>query len=164
MMMYITKTRKHLLVTGTPVFDKKGEIELVIVNERDITQLNKLKEALTQSRQMAEKVRDKLAEITQLEVQKKAIIAESDQMHKVLQTAMKLSQVEASNILIQGESATGKGLVAKFIHNSSRRKKEPFIQINCGALPEGLLEAELFGYEMGAFTGANQKGKAGADI
>lgn len=161
MMMYITKTRKHLLVTGTPVFDKENEIELVIVNERDITQLNKLKGALTQSRQMAEKVRDKLVEITQLEVQKKQIIAESDQMHKVLQIAMKLAQVEASNILIQGESGTGKGLVAKFIHNSSKRKKEPFIQINCAALPEGLLEAELFGYEKGAFTGANQKGKAG---
>jgi len=59
------------------------------------------------------------------------------------------------------ESGTGKGLLAKFIHHSSLRRKKPFIQINCAALPETLLEAELFGYERGAFTGAREQGKAG---
>jgi transcriptional regulator with PAS, ATPase and Fis domain len=63
--------------------------------------------------------------------------------------------------LILGESGTGKGLLAKFIHKNSNRIKKPFIQINCATLPENLLEAELFGYEKGAFTGARQEGKAG---
>jgi len=63
--------------------------------------------------------------------------------------------------MILGESGTGKGLLAKFIHKNSKRKKKPFIQINCAALPETLLEAELFGYEKGAFTGARQQGKVG---
>jgi transcriptional regulator with PAS, ATPase and Fis domain len=69
--------------------------------------------------------------------------------------------MEASNILILGETGTGKGLLAKFIHQTSDRKKKPFIQINCAALPETLLEAELFGYEKGAFTGARERGKIG---
>jgi transcriptional regulator with PAS, ATPase and Fis domain len=69
--------------------------------------------------------------------------------------------MEASNILILGETGTGKGLLAKFIHQFSHRKNKPFIQINCAALPETLLEAELFGYEKGAFTGAREHGKIG---
>ena len=78
-----------------------------------------------------------------------------------MSTAAKLSISEISNILILGESGTGKGFLTKFMHNSSKRRKKPFIQINCAALPENLLEAELFGYKKGAFTGACEKGKAG---
>jgi transcriptional regulator with PAS, ATPase and Fis domain len=69
--------------------------------------------------------------------------------------------MEVTGILILGESGTGKGLLAKFIHNCGKREKKPFIQINCAALPENLLEAELFGYEKGAFSGAGSKGKPG---
>ena len=78
-----------------------------------------------------------------------------------MRVALKLAQMEVSNILIQGESGTGKGLLAKFIHRNSPRHNKPFIQINCATIPENLLEAELFGYEKGAFTGAHQRGKAG---
>jgi transcriptional regulator with PAS, ATPase and Fis domain len=89
------------------------------------------------------------------------IIAKSEEMRQVLRIAVKLAKMEASNILILGETGTGKGLLAKFIHQYSNRKKKPFIQINCAALPETLLEAELFGYEKGAFTGAREHGKIG---
>jgi len=65
------------------------------------------------------------------------------------------------NILLLGESGTGIGLIAQFIHKNSKRAGSPFIPINCAALPESLLEAELFGFEKGAFTGAGAKGKIG---
>ena len=64
-------------------------------------------------------------------------------------------------VLLQGETGVGKTLVAQFIHNASGRAKEPFLALNCGALPENLIEAELFGYAPGAFTGAGPKGKRG---
>src|SRR5690606_5378443 len=64
-------------------------------------------------------------------------------------------------ILLQGESGTGKEEFARAIHNASLRNNAPFITVNCGAIPENLLESELFGYEKGAFTGANSSGKPG---
>ncbi|GAE45437.1 sigma-L-dependent transcriptional regulator [Mesobacillus boroniphilus JCM 21738] len=65
------------------------------------------------------------------------------------------------SILIRGESGTGKELFAHSIHQLSSRSKKPFIKVNCGAIPENLLESELFGYEEGAFTGAKKGGKKG---
>ncbi len=160
-MQYIQKTGRHLLSTGTPVFDEQGEISLVVVNERDMTQLNAIRAQLEQTHMVTEKIKDELAELSMLELKDQEIVAESEPMRQVLRVALKLANIDASNILILGESGVGKGLLAKFIHKSSKRSKKPFIQINCAALPESLLEAELFGYERGAFTGAREKGKVG---
>jgi TyrR family helix-turn-helix protein len=74
--------------------------------------------------------------------------------------ALRLSQVE-STILVEGESGVGKEVFAEMVHNSGPRKDHPFIKINCGAIPDQLLESELFGYVSGAFTGARKQGKAG---
>jgi TyrR family helix-turn-helix protein/PAS domain S-box-containing protein len=161
MLQYVEKTGKYILSTGTPAFDDKGNVFLVVVNERDMTRLNELLEQLNQTRLVSNKYKDKLTELGMLELKKQEIIAESEEMRQVLRIALKIAQMEASNILIQGESGTGKGLLAKFIHRNSPRHNKPFIQINCATIPENLLEAELFGYEKGAFTGARQSGKAG---
>jgi PAS domain S-box-containing protein len=160
-MMYQKKTRKHLLVTGTPVLDAQGKVSLVIVNERDITQLDTLKQELQKSRRVTERYRHELAELSMLELREQEIVAESKAMRQVLRIGLKLANLEVSNILLLGESGTGKGLLSKFIHQNGKRSNKPFIQINCAALPESLLEAELFGYEKGAFTGASRQGKAG---
>jgi PAS domain S-box-containing protein len=150
-----------LLVTGTPVFDDQHNIVFVVVNERDISLIESMRKQLAFARQESEKIKDELTGLSLLELKDNNIVAESDSMKHTLKLALKLSAINASNILIQGESGTGKGLLAKFIHQYSAGSKKPFVQINCAALPENLLEAELFGYEKGAFTGANEKGKLG---
>jgi len=161
LMQYIRKTGRFLLATGTPAFDENGQIYLVVVNERDMTDLNAMREELEQNQMVTEKFKDELAELSMLELKGQQMVAESRQMRQILRMALKLAHIGASNILLLGESGTGKGLLAKFIHQSSERSGNPLIQINCAALPENLLEAELFGYERGAFTGAREQGKAG---
>ncbi|WP_404332200.1 sigma 54-interacting transcriptional regulator [Mesobacillus maritimus] len=88
------------------------------------------------------------------------IIYQTPIMKKNIEKAKRYAQTD-STILIIGETGTGKELFAQSIHNYSNRNNSPFVAINCGALPENLLESELFGYEDGAFTGANKKGKKG---
>lgn len=150
-----------LLVTGTPVFDDNENLAFVVVNERDISLVETMQEELERARLESEKMKDELKQLTLLELTQNDIVAQSNSMKQTLRIALKLAIIDASNILIQGESGTGKGLLAKFIHKNSGRSNKPFIQINCAALPENLLEAELFGYVKGAFTGASEHGKTG---
>lgn len=87
------------------------------------------------------------------------IIASSKKMHQVLEMVKKIAESEASIVLLQGESGTGKDLLAQAIHYLSRCKQGSYLAINCSAIPENLLESELFGYEKGAFTDAKQQKK-----
>jgi len=89
------------------------------------------------------------------------IIGVSQRMKEVLELAEKLAQSSETTVLIEGETGTGKELLAEYIHFLSPRSSFPFIPINCGAIPKDLFESELFGYEKGAFTGALEKGKMG---
>ncbi len=85
------------------------------------------------------------------------MVVESAVMKQVVHFARRVAASEASTVLIEGESGTGKDLVAKYLHYQSRRRSEPLLVINCAAIPETLLESELFGYEKGAFTDARQQ-------
>ena len=87
-------------------------------------------------------------------------IGEDPAMNEVKRLAYKASQTDF-NVIITGESGTGKELIAQAIHNDSQRKNRPFVGVNCAAIPENLLESELFGYVGGAFTGADKNGKIG---
>ncbi|MGB5986084.1 MAG: sigma-54 factor interaction domain-containing protein [Desulfobacterales bacterium] len=86
------------------------------------------------------------------------IIGDSPPLTKVIKLAKKFAGVDSS-ILIEGESGTGKEVFAQAIHSASHRRKEPFVAVNCGAIPDSILESELFGYQAGAFTGARRQGK-----
>ncbi len=144
--------RLDILATATPLFSG-GEIALVVVTERDITDLTKLQADLARYEQEVEYYKSQSAVQTD-------IVFNSTLMAELLQVALRIAVTDAT-VLIQGESGTGKSMLAKFIHKNSPRSSQPFIEINCGAIPDNLLESELFGYEKGAFTGANDRGKAG---
>jgi len=160
-LLHVLKTDRYVMSTGMPVMDQDGNILLVVVQELDITTLKNLQGQLDELRVLAEKYKDELSHLNLLDIKTQGIISESKEMKQVLNVVLKLARFDVSNILIQGESGTGKGLIAQFIHNSGKRKRNPFIQVNCAALPETLLEAELFGFEKGSFTGAGVKGKIG---
>jgi two-component system response regulator AtoC len=89
--------------------------------------------------------------------QKREVICESGPMREVINFVRRVAASEATTILLEGENGTGKDLVAKTLHYQSLRQAEPFISINCAAIPETLLESELFGYEKGAFTDARSQ-------
>ncbi|MFP4085523.1 MAG: sigma 54-interacting transcriptional regulator [Desulfobacteraceae bacterium] len=154
------KDGKRILVTGNPVFDDKGEVELVVVNERDITNLNKLRNELEESRALASRYRSELSLKTKEQDLLSETVLQDEAMKRVFNRAIKVAQVD-STVLIQGETGVGKGFFARLIHRASPRKDGPFIRVDCGAIPETLIESELFGYEKGAFTGARTEGKPG---
>ncbi len=161
MLQYLSKNRRYLLVTATPILDEKGRLSQVVVTDRDMTELKGMWEHLDHTLMLQGCSQNELLKKGILEVKGGKVVAESEAMQRVLMIALRLGQLSVSNILLLGESGTGKGLLAKFIHENSPRNSQPFIQVNCAALPEGLVEAELFGYEKGAFTGAKHSGKIG---
>ncbi|USK31935.1 sigma 54-interacting transcriptional regulator [Bacillus sp. F19] len=155
-----TNKGKKLLVTGIPVYNEEGELYRVVSYSHDITELADYKNFLITMEEEMERVKSELDLLRSKQLYDAGIIAKSDEMQKVISTSLQVSEVDV-NVLILGESGVGKSLLAKFIHNKSDRKSGPFIEVNCGAIPDSLVEAELFGYEAGAFTGANRKGKIG---
>lgn len=161
------KTNLKMLISGNPIFDEQGKIKKVVVVDRDITNLwdmQKQLEASQQQMQAAEAAkRKKNREIEHLrttDLKNKNLIGRSPAMQEVLQ---KIQQVASSDVtvLITGETGTGKEVVANEIYLNSPRHEEPFIKVNCSAIPSNLLESELFGYEKGAFTGASPNGRFG---
>jgi PAS domain S-box-containing protein len=154
---------KEVLVTGNPVYNEQGKIEFIVTNVRDISELNRLKLDLQQSKALAQKyineIKDfKMKEKMQLLLD--GIIAHSREMIQVLRLVQKVARVD-STVLLLGESGVGKEVIAKLIHRASDRAQGPLIKVNCAAIPQHLLESELFGYEKGAFTGADSRGKPG---
>ena len=151
---------RKLISIGTPVFDQAGELIRVVVSERDITEIDTLQRELENQEAIKDQYRHQMLEMQQTELEQRKIIARSPNMIKALRQAMRVATADSS-VLILGESGVGKGVIADMIHHNSRRADRPLIKINCGAIPESLVEAELFGYEKGAFTGANTGGKPG---
>ncbi|WP_227937415.1 sigma-54 interaction domain-containing protein [Alkalihalobacillus deserti] len=147
---------KEIFTTSRPVVDQKENVICYIATFRDLVELNELHQEHQIQREMDYQ---ELQELRSLFLSTEEIVTNSLKIKKVLEKAVKVAKSDAT-VLINGESGVGKELVAKTIHNTSIRAENPYIQINCGAIPETLIEAELFGYEKSAFTGADRP-KAG---
>lgn len=152
-----TAGNRKLLVTGKPIFDETGNIKRVINISKDITEIENLKEELKNKEELVKTVRDQLRHQNG---NQEILIGSSTKMQEVVRLMEHIAPFQTT-ILLQGETGVGKSMFARFIHNNSLHKEMPFIQINCGAIPEELLESELFGYVPGAFTGALREGKEG---
>ncbi|KQU27292.1 transcriptional regulator [Bacillus sp. Leaf13] len=154
---------KEVIATGNPIFDESGEISYVITNVRDISELSRLKIELQQSRKLTQKYIDEIEDLRKKELvqaHSNGIVAQSKEIIKVFHLAKKVAKVD-STVLVLGESGVGKEVIVTYLHQFSDRSKNPFIKVNCAAIPKDLLESELFGYEKGAFTGADSRGKPG---
>lgn len=154
-----SKERK-IVVTATPVFDEKGEIKLVVSFSRDITEMVELQKQYMQLENKIEQYTEEINQLRQKAALEDGVIGKSRQMVDILETIHRVADFDA-NILFLGPSGVGKTMLSKIVHQQSKRNKGPFIDINCAAIPEHLLESELFGYERGSFTGAGSKGKVG---
>lgn len=135
----------HFIKTAVPIKDENGNIVTVVDTFRKIKRVNKFLNEMTGA---------------YANFSFEDIIGSSTKLQECINTA-KSAAGSLSNVLITGESGTGKELIAHSIHNFSDRRKQPFVSINCGAIPRELLESELFGYEPGSFTGASTKGRIG---
>lgn len=154
------KTGKRALVSSTPIFDEAGNITMVVTNVRDVSALQLLKSQMEHSKRLTDKY---LSEIEAMRLQvlgTEELIAHDEKMLETLKLAKRVAQVDTT-VLVLGETGVGKEEVAKFIHKSSNRRDQNFIKVNCGAIPEQLIESELFGYEKGSFSGADVNGKPG---
>jgi PAS domain S-box-containing protein/TyrR family helix-turn-helix protein len=158
--MQESRSGKLTLTTGNPVVDANGKIIRVVCNVRDITELNLLKQKLEKEQGLSQHYENQLRAMRLKYTGKEKLVVTSTKMRNLIDMVIRLASFE-STILITGESGTGKELIAETIHYNSTRKNKPLIKVNCGAIPENLLESELFGYEAGAFTGARKEGKPG---
>jgi PAS domain S-box-containing protein len=155
-----TKTGRRLLVIGTPIKDETGKIVRIVNVSRDITEVDNLQSELENMREMTERYRKELLILKSKTLELNQFVYRSAEMDKVFSLVKKVAEVQSS-VLINGETGVGKEVITNLIHELSYRKNMPLIKINCAAIPESLMESELFGYEKGAYTGANKEGKVG---
>lgn len=151
------KTERLRIVTGVPIFRKDGDIQNVITFLQDVNDFNNLYHELEYHQSMIPSPR---MDIMPAMSHDRRIIAESPAMKHLLEAAAMIAKTD-STVLLYGESGAGKEVVAHYIRDHCGRKNKPFIEVNCAAFTESLLESELFGYEKGTFTGALKSGKPG---
>lgn len=149
---------KEAMVTSTPLYDEDNEMILIVSNVRDLTVLNTLHDELKKTKKLAKKFEKEL-NLIKTKTDDEFCKMHSKQMHQLEQLVLKIAKVDLE-VLITGDTGIGKTALAKHIHSLSNRSKRKFLHINCSAIPESLLESELFGFEEGAFTGA-KKAKSG---
>jgi len=158
--LQLAPSTKVIVVTGND--ERENAIKAVAMGAYDFYQkpvdIDVLSLIIARAFQLEQLEKENLSLQKNTDEPLKGIIATSDEMQKLSRMIEKVSPTNAT-ILLLGESGTGKEVLAKAIHGLSRRAKKPFVAVNCAAIPDNLLESELFGYEKGAFTGATKQTK-----
>lgn len=149
----------EIIVTGIPYIEN-GKIQMVVCCEREVKELEIMKQQLQMNKEKLARYESELAYLRSVLANEVDLVLESREMKQVVELALTAAKY-GSRVLIEGETGVGKEVIAKIIYRNGIRKNAPFIAVNCGAIPENLLESELFGYEKGAFTGASEKGRKG---
>lgn len=149
---------RRLVLTAAPLPGTAPPWVLGLV--RDITELERLQREVERLRTTQERYRQELEGLRHTWAEREDFVAVSKPMEQVLELVRRVARVD-STVLLLGESGVGKGVFARTLHRLSGRAARPFVTLDCAAIPESLLESELFGYEAGAFTGARREGKPG---
>ena len=156
----VKTVNKQVLLTGVPIFDAEENLKYVVANDHDSAYIRRLQEQFDTLQAAKSKDDAEIRYLRGLQNGQRELCFRSKAMGRIMELVEQIAPVNAT-VLITGESGTGKEVIADAIYQRSSRVNKPFIKINCAAIPPQLLESELFGYEEGAFTGANKKGKMG---
>lgn len=142
---FITRDGRHMLCTATPLLNSSGDVDFIISTVRFLEDITSIRQQLVNNTSPAF-------------INERDFIASSPQMLHLISMLEKVAQTDLS-VILRGETGVGKSFLAKHIHNRSLRAESQFVAINCAAVPPSLCEAEFFGYEKGAFTGADKTKK-----
>ncbi len=151
---------RKIVVTAVPIKEDNGKISKVFSFSHDITEFLELQEQYRSLEKKVELYSARIQELKNRNTNINAVIGKSKGIQKVIELINKVAKFD-TNIFISGETGVGKTMFARIIHSKSNRSGETLVEVNCGAIPESLLESELFGYEKGSFTGAKKEGKIG---
>lgn len=155
-----TNNGRIVMATGIPVLGPDRKIIRVISFSHDLTEIEQLKEDYEQLQMKMKRYETEIEALRFKDTNLDGIIIQSPAMKKIWHLISRMETSDAS-VVLYGESGVGKSIFARAFHRYSNRSKHAFIEVNCGAIPENLFESEIFGYEPGAFTGADRKGKPG---
>lgn len=158
--LQFTGANKYLMCTAIPIKDAENNIVKIISYTRDVTKYEALKDEYLKLEDTLKLYSAELEQLRQTRNVFPSVIGSSKTIKNITSIVNKISKFDA-NVLFTGDSGVGKTMFAKLMHSKSHRNTGPFLEINCGAIPDNLLESELFGYEKGAFTGASKEGKPG---
>jgi transcriptional regulator with PAS, ATPase and Fis domain len=151
---------KPCVVSTLPIEQENNRKGVVVKIYEDLDQLADIMQQLNRINMQLSYYKDELYKINGTSYTLNSIVCKDERMAKLKSQVLQIARSH-STVLVTGESGTGKELFAQSIHNASSRRKEPLIKVNCSAIPAELAEAELFGYQDGAFTGARRQGKPG---
>jgi transcriptional regulator with PAS, ATPase and Fis domain len=150
----------ELATTCKPIFDGNGDVIMAVTYSQQTPFMDSFLNAINKEKRENMKYRQAFEYLGVSKIRTHPIIISNDAMIDIFQKIDLVAKTD-STVVLYGESGVGKDVIATYIYQNSHRSKEPFIPVNCAAIPKELVESEFFGYTKGAFTGANEKGKAG---